>query len=46
MVLFDVFNKNLGWGTKLGIPLVFSFYLVVFVLISLVKSSKQRGINL
>lgn len=46
MVLFDVFNKNIGWGTKLGIPMVFSFYLVVFVLISLVRRSKQRGINL
>jgi hypothetical protein len=46
MVLFDMFNKNIGWGTKLGIPLVFSFYLVVFVLISLVRRSKQRGINL
>lgn len=46
MVLFDTFNKNIGWGTKLGIPLVFSFYLVVFVLISLVRRSKQRGINL
>ena len=46
LVLFDMFNKNIGWGTKLGIPLVFSFYLVVFILISLVKHSKQRGINL
>ncbi len=46
LVLFDMFNKNIGWGTKLGIPLVFSFYLVVFLLISLVKRSKQRGINL
>jgi hypothetical protein len=46
MVLFDMFNKNIGWGTKLGIPLVFSFYLVVFILISLVRRSRQRGINL
>ncbi|MCB2222167.1 MAG: zinc ribbon domain-containing protein [Bacteroidetes bacterium] len=46
MVLFDMFNKNIGWGTKLGIPLVFAFYLVVFVLISLVRRSRQRGINL
>ena len=46
LILFDMFNKNIGWGTQLGIPLVFSFYLVVFLLISLVKRSKQRGINL
>jgi hypothetical protein len=46
LVLFDMFNKNIGWGTKLGTPLVFSFYLVIFVLISIVRRSKQRGINL
>lgn len=46
LVLFDMFNKNIGWGTQLGVPLVFSFYLVVFLLISIVKRSKQRGINL
>lgn len=46
LVLFDMFNKNIGWGTKLGVPLVFSFYLVVYLLISLVKKTKQRGINL
>jgi len=46
MVLFDMFNENIGWGTKLGTPLVFSFYLVVYILISLVRRSKQRGINL
>lgn len=46
LVLFDMFNKNIGWASKLGIPLVFAFYLVVFVLISLVRMSKQRGINL
>lgn len=46
LVLFDVFNKNIGWSTKLGIPLVFSFFLVVYLLIKLVRHSKQRGINL
>ena len=46
LVLFDLFNKNIGWGTKMGIPLVLAFYLVVFILIGLVRRSKQRGINL
>lgn len=46
LVLFDMFNKNIGWATKLGIPLVFSFYLVVFSLIKIVRNLRQRGINL
>ena len=46
LILFDLFNKNIGWGTKLGVPLVFSFYLVVYILVSIVRKSKQRGINL
>jgi hypothetical protein len=46
LVLFDVFNENIGWGTKLGVPLLFSFFLVVYLLIYLVRRSKQRGINL
>jgi hypothetical protein len=46
LILFDLFNKNIGWGSKLGVPLVFSFYLVVYILVSIVRKSKQRGINL
>lgn len=46
LILFDLFNKNIGWGSKLGVPLVFSFYLVVYIFVSLVRKSKQRGINL
>jgi hypothetical protein len=45
-ILFDMYNKNKEWGIKFGIPLIFSFYLVAFVLISLVRRSRQRGINL
>lgn len=46
LVLFDMFNKNTAWFTRLGIPLILSLYLVVFVLLSIVRNSKQRGINL
>lgn len=44
--LFDMYIKNKGWGIKLGIPLIFAFYLVVFVLTKIVRNSRQRGINL
>lgn len=46
LMLFDLYNKNMEWGARFGIPLIFSFYLIVFVLVSLVRSSRQRGINL
>ena len=46
LMLFDIYNKNMAWGTRFGIPLIFSFYLFVFILVSLVRSSRQRGINL
>jgi hypothetical protein len=46
LVLFDLFDNAIGWTTKLGIPLVLAFYLVVYLLISLMRRSKQRGINL
>ena len=46
LMLFDIYNKNMEWGVRFGIPLIFSFYLIVFVLVSLVRSSRQRGINL
>jgi hypothetical protein len=46
LILFDMFNKNKAWGIRFGIPLMFSFYFMVFVLVRLIRASKQRGINL
>lgn len=45
-ILFDMYNKNKGWGIKLGIPLIFAFYLVVLILIKIIRNSRQHGINL
>lgn len=46
LILYDTFNNNIGWSITLGIPLVLSIHAVVFILMSLIKSSKQRGFNL
>jgi hypothetical protein len=46
LITLDLYNHNLGWGIKLGIPIIFFLYLIVFLLIVVIKKSKQKGINL
>ncbi|MBN1415215.1 MAG: zinc-ribbon domain-containing protein [Bacteroidales bacterium] len=46
LVLLDMFTLNIGWGVKLGIPFLFSFYFFALILTLLLKSSKQRGFNI
>lgn len=46
LVLLDVFYMHLGWGLKIGIPIVFFFYTTLFLLIFAIKKSRQKGINL
>ncbi|MCF8357303.1 MAG: zinc ribbon domain-containing protein [Prolixibacteraceae bacterium] len=46
LITLDLYNYNLGWGIKLGIPIIFFLYLIVFLLIVVIKKSKQKGINL
>jgi hypothetical protein len=46
LVLFDVYNKAIGWGTHLGVPILFSFYVIVFFLIVILKYTKHKGFNI
>jgi uncharacterized protein YybS (DUF2232 family) len=46
LVLFDLYNNDIGWGTHLGIPLLFSFYLVLTFITVLFKYARQKGFNL
>ena len=46
LFLFDLFNTKTGWGKEYGIPLVLSFYCVVYILIRIVRRTRQQGINL
>jgi hypothetical protein len=46
LVLFDLYNKAIGWGTHLGVPLLFSFYMIVFCITVMLKNSKQKGFNI
>ncbi len=46
LVLLDMFNDNLGWGMKLGIPLLLAAYVIVFILIYLIRKAKHHGLNI
>lgn len=45
LLLLDLYNLKIGWSIKLGIPILLSFYIVVFVLTMLVRSAKRKGLN-
>ena len=46
LFLLDIFSSNLGWGTKLGIPILVSFYILLGVVIWLIGISHQWGFNI
>ncbi len=46
LLTFDIMNHNIGWGFKLGFPIILLIYFIVFVLIISIKKAKQKGINL
>lgn len=46
LILLDLYNQNIGWGIQLGIPLLFSFYFWVILLMMVTKYTKQRGLNI
>jgi hypothetical protein len=46
LLMLDYYTQYLGWGYKLGIPIILFIYLIVFVLIILIRKSKEKGINI
>jgi len=46
LLLLDLYSFKIGWGIKLGVPILLSFYLLVFVLTLLVRSAKRKGLNI
>jgi len=46
LILFDLYNKAIGWGVHLGIPILFSFYIIVFFITVILKYTKQQGFNI
>ena len=45
LLLLDLYNERIGWGTQLGVPMLLSFYFIVFVLILLIRKTKHQGFN-
>jgi hypothetical protein len=46
LLLLDIFHGTIGWGVKLGAPILFAAYVIVFILISLIKAARKRGLNI
>jgi len=46
LVLLDLFNERIGWGTQLGVPLLFSLYAVILMLTFVIRLTKQHGFNI
>ena len=46
LILLDLFSNKMGWGTQLGIPLLFSLYLIIYLLTLLFRYSRQHGFNM
>jgi hypothetical protein len=46
LVLLDMYNNRIGWGTQLGVPILFAFYLIVFIMTRVISVTKQRGFNI
>jgi len=46
LMLLELYNRNISWSITLGVPLLFAAYLITFVLIILIKISRQRGLNI
>lgn len=46
LVLLDIFNNNIGWGVKFGVPLLLFAYLIVFGLVMIIRNAKEKELNL
>lgn len=46
LVLLDLYNNKVGWGSQLGIPLLLFIYLIIFILGLLIRIIKHRGFNI
>lgn len=46
LVFLDILHGSIGWGVKLGIPLLFAAYLIIYGLILIVKHARKKGLNI
>ncbi len=46
LVLFDTYTFNIGWGIKLGIPILAIFYLAIIAFMVIIRITKKHGLNI
>ena len=46
LLLLDLISSNIGWGTKLGIPILFSLYALILTVLWLIRTSHRQGFNI
>jgi len=46
LLSLDLLSSNIGWGTRLGIPILVSFYVLLLAVLWLNRISRQRGFNI
>ena len=45
LLFFDLFGVKSGWGIKLGIPILVSFYVLLLIVLLFIRLSNQLGFN-
>jgi hypothetical protein len=45
-VLFDMYARDTSWEIKRGIPIILVVYVTIFILVSLIRKTKQKGLNI
>ena len=46
LLLLDLISSNIGWGTKLGVPILISLYALILLVLWLIRISHRRGFNI
>ena len=46
LLLLDLISSNIGWATKLGIPILISLYALILLVLWLIRISNRRGFNI
>ncbi|MFO8129533.1 MAG: DUF6320 domain-containing protein [Bacteroidales bacterium] len=46
LILIDLFNGSIGWGIKLGIPILLIAYLIIYGLILMIRKAREKELNL
>ena len=46
LLLLDLISSNIGWATKLGIPILVSLYALILLVLWLIRISNRRGFNI